>query len=299
MDGKKEIFNKKIQLSDTLLLAICPLIGYSVLFAYRAGYLVYFNLPLQFIEFSIGQIFIVTASLLGIFFLAFPVINLFFTIFNLTKLPPQIVRNIRRNFSITIFALIGAILFYRVKIIWWASLGFLLIGLFADILVPLLLYKTNKNYIEKLESVESERRAADGYVTTILDKYMNVVGVDIARLTVYLFFGIAMVFVLGQGAALNQSSFYIANTDPKTVVLYMTANKAILAEFDSDSKVIGNIFYIVELDKHPEISFSYKHIGPFFSPSYSGTYKLFLPTAIASVTPTPTSLNTLMDTPTP
>jgi len=286
-------------MSDAIFLALIPLIGYSLLFSYQWGYFNVFDIPFQFIELSIEQVFVVTAGLITLFFVVIYLLMTLTTFMNPQKLPIEIRRKIQRNLPVSIFLIVCAFVFFRFDKFRLLFFIALLIMFITDFIIPLILYKFKKNYLLKLEKNDLERREADSYFVTLVDSFISTAGNDIARFTIYYLLTIVIVSLMGRGAALNKSEFYVANTDPETVVLYMTKDKVILADFDRDFRIIGDSFYVIEINKHPEIKFTYETVGPFNLPYDSTSTFLDLPTAMPTFFSTQSYLPTTSITPTP
>ena len=60
--------NREKLLSDGLLIASMPLLGYSIAFAYESGYAGYYGIPLQLISLTLTQILVAIAALISIIY---------------------------------------------------------------------------------------------------------------------------------------------------------------------------------------------------------------------------------------
>lgn len=254
-------FNKaRIKLTETLLIAISPIVAYSIIFAYNYGYFSVFKIPIQLIEFSIGQVFIVAVALAGLTGGTFSVVNFLSTfLFNL-KVPAPITKRLRKSFPIYLLFVVNFVLLYKYLQEWFSSLAFLLVFFFIDFIAPLFAYKTQKGYLKKLEAADRAAKKIDNNVT-ILDKILQTLDIGVARFVAYFVIGIAMIAQLGRASAIRQEQFYITNTNPEMAVLYMTNTHAVAVEFNRVSHKIGDAYKIIELGQDAKLTFKNEKIG--------------------------------------
>ena len=62
--------NREKLLSDGLLIAGVPLLGYAIAFAYECGYARYYGIPLQLISLTLTQILVAIAGVISIIYSA-------------------------------------------------------------------------------------------------------------------------------------------------------------------------------------------------------------------------------------
>ena len=68
-------------ISEAILIAGAPLLGYAIGFAYEYGYAEYYEIPWQFISLSLSQVLVAAAALIGLLGILLVVYNPVFIIF--------------------------------------------------------------------------------------------------------------------------------------------------------------------------------------------------------------------------
>jgi len=299
MDTEQEPTEKRTSLlrgfsfSDAIFLAVFPIIGYSVLFVYEWGYFRVFRLPLQFINFDIGEIFVVTSSLITLLVTVLIFVNLIFKPFFSKRIHPAL--KIHIGIAIPIYAVFIALWLIYLKS-WREFLSYLLAAIFFTIylfLPPLLNKKVKGSYIDKFVAHEEQKQKQHDK-----DTEKSLVDLIIGKLRREIFLAVliyaAVLFVAynaGRGTALTKNDFRVVNTNPESVVLYTKADGVIVSPFDRNNREIEPIYKFISFENEA-VEFKLEEIGPL-------RFKSEAISPIPSHTPTPTMQPTLILAETP
>jgi hypothetical protein len=108
-----------------------------------------------------------------------------------------------------------------------------------------------------------------------------------------------MVFGLGRYSALSQARYFVVNSDPESVILYMSSDRAIVAPFDRDNNQVIAVFEIINLDSDLNLSFYAEEIGPIrVQKEISALGVMKTSTPMPSPSPSPTCSATATSRPT-
>lgn len=234
------------KLSENIAIAVIPLIAYSIIFAVESGYFYVFKLPSQFISFDLAEVFVVSSALLGLVFVVFAILNPLSDFFLSKNIPPVIVYKIHTYIPIVLLFLSAFVLFKSMWIEWvgfGVGLIFLLIG---DFVFPIFTQSKNKNYLTKIaRASELESRNIQKEIS-LLNKFIQMAGRNGAKVIFYFALTLYIAFQTGRSIALQKSDFWVVNTIPETVVLYIAKNQAVVAPFDRSTKEIEPEFMVID-----------------------------------------------------
>lgn len=284
---------KGFSFSDAILLAVFPIIGYSVLFVYEWGYFRVFRLPLQFINFDIGEIFVVTSSLITLLVAVLIFVTLLIKPFINKKIHPAL--KIHIELAIPIYAVFIALWVIYLRA-WKEFLPYLIGMVFFTInlfLPPLLNRKVKGSYVDKfvaLEEQEQKQRAKDSEKSLIYS-IVNKLRPEIVLAFLIYATVIFVAYHAGRGTALTQDEFRVVNTNPESVVLYTKADGVIVSPFDRNNREIEPIYKFISFENE-DVEFKLEEVGPL-------RFKSEAISPIPSYTPTPTMQPTLILTETP
>jgi hypothetical protein len=236
-----------ITLSETLLLAITPFFAYLFTFVYQAGYLKAFELPLQFISITVVDVLNIGGKILGVLFLVFSSINLFSSFLPKGNMPHSLAKRV--NQLLLFFLLSFPFLFlFDWGIISNIFLALLIFAILIMFLPPLLSRKHKGTYLQKMEKVDGgAKKDSNTWEGNLLDRAVNFIGHNAFVTIVYFLLGIYITYCAGMAAAQKQEIFYVANTSPESVVLFMTSDKIVSAPFDKVTKMVEPEFFIINL----------------------------------------------------
>lgn len=278
-----EKFIKHITLSDTLLLAFVPFLAYLFTYVYQAGYLQAFSLPLQFASVTITDVFNIGSKILGVFAIVFGLIN-FFSSFLLPrgKLPYSLRKRLSQllPFFLMIFP---ALFLFDWGTTSTIALFFFLFAFFIMFFPPLVTRKYKGTYLQKMEMTDNEVKDSNPWEGNLLDRTANFIGHNAFVAIVYFLLSIYITYYAGVTAAQKQEIFYIANTSPETVVLFMTNDKMVTAPFDINTKMVTPEYLVINISDSQDLKLRLSKIG---------RLKLDTTSMIPLTIPTPTLLPT-------
>ena len=277
----------RIPLTDKFIIAAFPVMAYALVFTYKLGYYEVFRLPVQFITFSVVEVFNVVVGLLGVSFALFGAINVVFSF-----LPKNMPHSIERRLQFFIPFLVVFLASFFLYASLWREWLLLLILVFVLALImfvtPLLTKRYQGSYLEKMEALDQEQtQSEDIWEDTRSLGYWAARSLRPYQLAiiVYGFIGLYIVYHAGRASAFNQQVFRVASTSPEAVVLVVNSDWMIGAPFDRKSKEVEPSFIMLEVPGEGNVEFRLEEVGPLH---------LREDAISQTVTPTPT----LTDTPT-
>lgn len=267
MDNGEELMNDdaavdatRLATSATVWLAGIPVVAYLTVFSYYSGYFGVFNLPPQLIEFSIVQVFTVAVAIVGIAIVVFFWGDL--AISAVSGLPDILAKRLRRGIII-FFIYIGLIIATQspqnLRNLHWFALGGVVFVLLTELLLPLLTERREPGYLNKLRAAEArrDRSSKEESLGGPFERLLKLMGPWLAAAVVLLIF----VYGIGKYHALTRKSFYVSTADANLVVLWMGQDRAILAPYNPNTRVIERQFSILEVTQLPRV-LQYAEVGP-------------------------------------
>lgn len=145
-------------LSEGLLIAVVPLVGYAVAFAYEYGYTNYYGLPWQFISLTLSQILGTTGAMILVLVVVFPVLNIVYTLHAVYKDKHPVVTSLVRV-TLSLLPLLALLSIFGSRWRVWGSYAVIVV-LFAlmEFLFPLIAFHDKETYAEKLAAAEAHDR---------------------------------------------------------------------------------------------------------------------------------------------
>jgi hypothetical protein len=250
------------KLSENIAIAAVPLAAYLLIFAVESGYLSVFQLPYQFISFDLAEIFVASSALLGVAFAVIFILNTLADFFISKRTPPIIVHKIRIYTPLFLLFLSGLVLFRTMWREWWGlGVGFAIV-LLLDLGTPLITQRKNKNYLTKIARAEEFQTRIEQRQQSLVNKLIHITGKDGARIIFYFSLILFIAYQTGRSIAIQKSDFFIVNTNPEQVVLYLTKDQAIAASFDRILKEIEPGFVVIDFSQNSEYVFYREKVGP-------------------------------------
>lgn len=252
------MIKNRLGITEGVLIAALPVIGYWLAYLYQLGYCTYFNIPTVFIEISILNIMIALVGFASIIasinFYGEPIYQ-FIRIF----LPHPL-----NKIFVKILLIVSFILAYSVvknistESIYFLLLFFALPYLLVDLILPLFSQKNVKGYLEKLKAQDEVDRNEQG------DSLMSKIALGLGRnLFLYIaIFGFIsfLVYFAGGYKAKTKSNFIVLNEPFNKVVLKNYRNSFVVADYDSCGQKIYPKFKLVPIDSNLE-KITVKKIG--------------------------------------
>ncbi|MDB5180534.1 MAG: hypothetical protein JWO54_292 [Candidatus Saccharibacteria bacterium] len=253
-DSKTTPFWKKIDLYQTVLIALSPVAVYIIKFTYDMGYGAYFGIPLQFVSFSLPSIFATGLVLLIILWVIAGYLGTYFTS---TKVKPHPVRTLFRNFSVL---LTFCALFFLIResnyiapIFVWTLTFYVAI---RHIIIPSIYFRKTKGVENKyLLHIEKVKERTETYN----DFAFNFAVYSVSTKIIITLLSLLFIYQYASSVASNQTKFYTYTEGNKNyVVLRQLDEKVVLADYSK--QVIGNQIRLLDLTNEGVV-LEYKELG--------------------------------------
>jgi len=219
-------------ITEGIVIALIPFLGYLFTFAFESGYATFFNFPKEFINIGLPQV-VITISILyttavllffGIEFLSF----VFF------KNEPSLYHNI-----VSFLPLFGYSIGYFIISGWSAAIPFIILIFilgFSSFIAPLITESDKKDYESKLQAFDKsdwEFREDRGVLSVRL---IRMIGHRNIMLIINLFICFGLTQTLGGVLASRQIRFFVIPSKPEKVILKIYGENLICAEFNRKTK---------------------------------------------------------------
>ena len=222
-------------ITEGLILASIPVLGYFFAFQYEAGYASYFQYPKELILVGLPQIVLATITLWT------GLIILFMLVESITMMLPKTQRSLSDSI-IKLLPLVGffagSLFVYGWERAWPFLFVFVMIGI-PEFILPLFTQKDKKTYSEKIEADwDSEwrlRESKDAFSWRLL----RLVGHKNIVLVINIFIVAQLVQTAGEVMASRQMRFFTMSGAPEKVVLRIYDDKFICTYFDRKTKTVG------------------------------------------------------------
>ena len=239
-----------------LFLAAVPIAAQLLVFTYYAGFLGYFDIPLQVLSFNLTDVFILTTGILlaaALLFLYGDLVLSSFTVF-----PSRIAHVLQGTFLQWFIYFVFISLYFDYEYAGITKVLVLLgpIPLFA--LLEILTSRRRSSAVEPAKTAGSPRSTRSRQYATPLEKLASIVGARTMVLVGLLF----VIYSFGRFNAMSLREFRVVNTDPESVLLWMTGDRAVTLEFDRSSKDTNGRFHILDLAGSSDFAFSLEPVGP-------------------------------------
>lgn len=250
---------RKNWITEGIIIASVPFLGYLFAFAYESGYAIFFNFPKELINIGLPQIVIAisilyTASAL----LFFGIEGLSFVFF---KNKPALYHSIVKFLPLFGFA-IGYFVIYG----WAVAMPFIILVIFlgfSEFIAPLITQRDKRGYENKLQGydeadwkVREERGAFSVRLLKIFDR-KNIMFI------LNLFICVGLTQMLGEAVASRQVKFFVIPSNPEKVVLRIYSDNLICAEFDREKKILKRGVYFYKLTDPQVQDFKLEPLGQF------------------------------------
>jgi hypothetical protein len=262
-----------IPLSEAVLLATLSFLAYVLTDVYQAGYFSAFGIPLEFITFTTFDAFVMV-KIIGVFVAIVGLLNVIFSLLTRQISFPLKARILQALF---IFLLILPWLWFWKTVYLSVSLFVLCLGLLF--LPPLLTRRHKGSYLQRMGALDNEVIAAvprdaaanregdqipssEPFAGSLVARLKDAVGYKNFMAIVYILISAYLAYYAGKAEAVNQEIFFVANTSPETVVLFMTSDRVISAPVDRTTRRIEPIFTITNLAKESALTLRPVKLGP-------------------------------------
>ncbi len=254
--------NEKKVLSEGVLLAAIPFLGYLTVFIYEFGFATYFGIPYEFIQPSFTSICLVTAIIIGVLLFGF-VFGHCFSVGLLTIFPIKdgpLLRAIKRV-TLPLLVLLFFIFFYGKD--WKGYFGLMTIFIiitFFEFLCPFLTCKDKKSYSEKLIGQEEIEKMVEPEFRKFFDYIDSKFGKQIVSIFLITSFLLLLVYQVGLIKAKQKEYFWQLEDDQK-IVIRIYGDNLICADFDAEKHILDGQFNIVKISSEKKLSLKMKKVG--------------------------------------
>jgi hypothetical protein len=252
--------NRDKLLSDGLLIAGVPLLGYAIAFAYESGYGLYYGIPLQLISLTLTQILVAIAGLISIIILLFSVSYLGYAHFYSEKEPSPVGAALWRQTPVFFLCLAMLASFGPRWPEWGIALGATTFSVFWEFILPLLTHREKTTYREKLLASEAAQQSIPNPLRLAVKSY----GPAALRLYNYglvVFLLLLIAHWAGRGEALRETSYLTDSTSNKVVILRFCGDMVVAREYDSSTNKLKGDFIVTKISSKQPLRFEKKLLG--------------------------------------
>jgi len=249
---------KKSWITEALVIAAAPLMGYSFAFAFELGYAEYFEIPPELISINLFQIII---FILGTYSIC---LVLFFFIEMLSFLIPSKYQ-ILRSKLLDIVPLIMFLVGYFLAGGWLRALPFiflLVIISFSSFILPLISQRNVKGYNAKLEAAEAKDWGMLENNKTFSISLINLFGYKNIIMITNIFLALSLVKMSGEVYASRRVMFPILKGNSEKVILSIYGDNLVCSSFDRQKKEVASTFSVYKLASNDAQNMSQEIIGP-------------------------------------
>lgn len=254
---EQEQNKNKSWITEGLLIASVPFLGYLISYLYEKGFCSVFDIPYQFISLNVNAIFFASGSLIffAISYLLF-IDNVSIFIVPYYKKDDLIWNEIALFAPFWAFG-IGIIAIYGSA--WKEWLPFfipIIIVTILDFGFPLF-RKDKKTYLEKFKAQVEIDKSVHSLTSLFLRGKVNkeILFIILALISFFTFS-----YSLGRSNALKQKEYLVTNENKPRVVLRIYDNKLILVPLSKNT--VKKIFSVQELAEDPKLELILEKIGP-------------------------------------
>jgi hypothetical protein len=234
--------------------------GYLVAFAYEAGYMTRFGVPIAFITLNLTSVFIAILALFSVIMVAFLAVNAVYPM--LLKAEGPVRRALVRNSPFLIILLVMLIIYNGTGEFWgWLFVaGLVLIG---EFIFPLVTQRGKMTYREKLEANEKMVGDHDDSSSSLIGILGSTPG-GLAGVCAVGYFVLILYFsfALGTSKALKQKDFLVVADKKKMVVLRVYDGQLLCVPFDRATKRLERSLVLLDRSKENGLRLDWEQLGP-------------------------------------
>jgi len=243
--------------------ALCGLmapIGYAAAYLREWGYCGVYGIPLEFIQLNLTTVLIAIAGSIGILYILFQIINLFYslasggTFKNLTLLQLNIIIVI----FISIILLAFVAVFRSLIELWPLLVVIVFYVIFFQLIFPLLTQRKTKGYENKIAA----QMVIDNQYKSVLNFFGEKFGATTAWIILGIFGFLFIMYFSGYDAAKTQKDYFIPSTNQNSVVLRIYGDNLICAPFDIKTKKVEKAFFIFKISDGYNPQLKLTTVGP-------------------------------------
>lgn len=238
------VAENRIGLTEGLLIAGIPVVGYWIAYLYELGYCRWFGVPPNLIEVGVLSVLVAISSLLAVC-LALWIFGEM-VVGPLRLLPRVLASSVLRLLLMLIpFSAYALVSNMELSQFLWVTVPIAVIYLFVEFVFPLLAQRSISGYIAKMEA----QRKVDLAYESLLDLVVQRVGFSYFKL----YAAIAVLSMLAYGAgglqARLQTDFMVVPGTPASVGIKTYGTYLIAATWDRSTKMLSREFRLIPMDE--------------------------------------------------
>lgn len=244
-------------ITDTLILAGLTVLFYGITFTYQVGYFSYFNVPSEYIEINLNQVFIVTGSILLFFYIFFTLFEIISRIINYKSI-------LYERICLYVFALVYVFPLYFLKVYLLKVVIVTMLGILAYIffIKPKLQYP-RMNFEDAVKKIHKKDKFSK---SSLLHFLINFLSEHTGNGLIY--FGFIIVFILmgafyaGLMTAMIKHKYYVMSTNKSIVLIATDEENFIFTSFTKDKHLTNRIYlYSKNYLEKDNIQLIYSEVG--------------------------------------
>lgn len=256
-NGQPGASKRGLGLSEAVLLAVAPIAGYQIAFAYHSGYMSAFRLPVGFVTIGLTDVLVATGAVGGLMLTLFWWADIVFI--SKAWIERPLGRAALRLSPMLLLLAVGIYLFGLKWREWIGIVLFLLVFGFFEFGFPLVTQWKIRGYSNKLAAQEE----SDRQVMSVTDYVAKAVGPNALLLLVIILIVILMSFASGRAAALDQREFLVLHGRPERVVLRIYGDNLVCASWNREEKTVGRHLFVYKVgDGSLNSGLRLEEIGP-------------------------------------
>lgn len=234
--------------SEGLLIALAPAYAYLLTFQYEKGFTSYFSIPEQFIDVSLGNVLFLSGVALMFVVIYFLIVNGLVTLIPTSVgSHPLIKRHVITLGIGSTFLFIPAYL-YDTRALWMLALSYSVLGILVYFVSPLILFRKEAGYMNKLEAARVRMDRGNGS-TTLIGWSASEVNPRLIILGLVLVYFVGISHEAGRMKAAKQKEFLTASSSAdELVLLRLYSDKLIFAPFDRNTRQVQKRFVILRVE---------------------------------------------------
>ncbi len=254
------MFDKKSLITEGLIIATVPVIGYLYAYLFYAGNFKVFKIPIDLISITPTTIFVVAGIIMGLFFTILQLSSFVLMFFPARNHDNPILQSVSK-FSVFMILLIALLIIYGGD---WEKYIYYVVGMFFiaffEFIFPLITQRGKGNYKDKLiVQHEVERKVRLPLIDDIADR-LNYLDRSKFELLIYLVFSLFLTYNAGIANAEKQKKF-LELEDTNNIVLNISGDRLILSSYNSN-KELSDFFQVTTRDNIIGKNLRLKEIGP-------------------------------------
>ncbi len=241
-------------LTESILLAVIPVMAYVLAFGYEYGYYLAYGFPQELISIDLYRVFAA-----GVIFLAGVLLVLILTTVVLALLPSEhpLTPAVAQAVTLTLAYLVFLIYYEHFDIFAW-MFGLLLVWyLFYKFVMPLLTQRGVSGYVRKYSSHEQMRQVR----ATLFHSMLRTFGPTPGTILVYFFIAVILSVTFGWHLATEREYYFVVPEPPERVVLRIYGDSIVLARLDRPARQILREYTVLRRTAGA-IILREEHIGP-------------------------------------